>query len=838
MAQVVPVVTAPTDPAVARAPRAELYWYELGAAVRGIVGAPRYAVPALVSLALALGAATLVFSIWSAQVLRPLPFEHGERLVQVELTGSRDWTDQRSAAISPMFVGELRQLDSVFESIGVLRYAGGRLTGHGDPKSLSLQLTSLDFFDALGVTPVQGRAYSARGPAPDGLDGIVLREGFWREALGGADVVGKTVLVDDVPKTVLGIIPDDQAIPSWGSAWAPERLPDVPSRFWLVLNHAIGRLKPGVSLEHARERLRARDEALRVRDREGSWVRVALQPLRDVFVGERKQTVSVMLVAVLGFLLLACANVAALLGARASVRAHEHAVRSALGASRASLARQSAFEAVILVLVGGGLGLWPAVIGMRVANEEYLDWLGNTPARLDLWVVAGFAGLLLLAALTAALTPVLLLRRVQPMDALRAAGKTSESRRARRVREALVALQVAATVALLVSAGLVVRSVRAMLAVDAGIDVDGVVIGSVIVPTETRTEGSQGYLARRAELERTVRALRARLERLPNVAHACVAGDLPFDFMRFSPSFEGDGGRPPQPADSHWIAPGCLATFGTRLLAGRDFDEHEPDGVMRAIVNRAFAEQVLGTSEPLGRRFRFARPPDAGGGDEDPGIEIIGMTEDALELDLTARPAPAVYLPLLANAAVLSSPGSARFAVAVKARGDHEPLQAALPKAVAEVQPGAVVFDVDSLLEFVKHTFRERTVLERTLLGFGLSAIVLAAVGLFGITAYSVAERTPEVGIRRALGATEREVLGMVVRQCLAVVAIGAALGVLLAQLARGLLEGFLFGVTANDPATYAAVLAGVLLVTLLAALGPARTAAAVSPTRALSAPP
>ncbi|MET0414169.1 MAG: FtsX-like permease family protein [Polyangiaceae bacterium] len=814
-----------------------LWWHELRTAFRGVIRSPRYSVPALLSLALSIGAATAVFSLFSAQVLRPLPFPREDELVQVGLTGVGGWGEGRVDRVSPRFFKDLEQLDTVFASLAVSRYSGGRMTGAGDAQSLALQLTSLDFFDTLGAQAMQGRTYSAQGPAPDGLDVIVLRHGFWREALGGAPIVGKTVLIDDVPKTVIGIIPDDQAIPNWGMVWMPEPLPEVRSHFAFFLNHAIGRLQPGVSLELGRERLSALSAAQQIKAETGSLITGTLTSLREIFVGAQRSTVALMLAAVLAFLLLACANVAALLGTRASVRQHEYAVRTALGASRWSLGRQSALEALILVVAGGLLGLWPALLLMEHANQEYLDFLGNTPARLDARVTLAFVLLLLVAAATAALVPVLYTRRVQPMDALRGAGKSSQSRRARRMRELLVALQVAATLALLVNAGLLVRSVRALLAVDAGVDYDGVVIGTVLTPTAPRGEGAEGWERQRVEVQAIVRRVLERLRQLPEVSHACVAGDLPFDFLRNTQMMEGEPGaqRPAAPAHPHWFSPGCFETLGTRLLSGRAFTAQDTMTPPRAIVNRAFAEQLLGVSDALGQRFRFAAPPDLRGDWQAPWIEIIGMSEDALELDLTVKAEPAAYFPMLANPLGMASETSARFAVAVKTRGDTEPLLAAVPRAIAEVTHDAPVADMGTLIDFVGHTFRERTALQRVLSAFGISAIVLAAIGLFGVTAYAVAERSAEIGIRRALGASRRAILMMILRETFVVILLGGVLGVVLCWIARRFLEAFLFGVSPGDPVTYAVVVLGIALTALLAALLPARTAAAISPSRALT---
>jgi hypothetical protein len=312
---------------------------------------------------------------------------------------------------------------------------------------------------------------------------------------------------------------------------------------------------------------------------------------------------------------------------------------------------------------------------------------------------------------------------------------------------------------------------------------------------------------------------------------------VPFDFLSQTAMIEPEAAaqRPRQPVNPHSVSPGCFSTFGTRLLSGRDFNLDESMDPPRAIVNLAFARQLLGVENAVGHQFRFARPPDVREGEPPPWIEIVGMSEDALEMDLSVGPRPAVYFPFLANPLGIASETSARFALAVKAPGDPRALISALPKAVGEVTRDAPVFDAGPLLEFVEHTFRERAALEGVLSVFAISAIILGAIGLFGVTAYSVAERAPEIGIRRALGASRGEILRMVLRETGAVVLLGMALGLLASWLGRGFLESFLFGVSAHDPATYAGVCFGVALVATLAALLPARAAAAISPSRALA---
>jgi putative ABC transport system permease protein len=834
-----PLLQVTPQPATSRA---FLIGHELRAALRSLWRSPGYALPALLTLTLGIGVSTAVFSVYSAIELRPLPFARESELVQVGLAGGTGWTEGTlDYTLSPQFAEEFRALGSVFESLAVRRGGVARLTrtagvsGVTGTRELALQRTSLDFFDALGASAEFGRLYSARGPTPDGMDGLVLRQSFWLETFAGEPVVGQTVLVDDAPKTVLGILPDDQAIPSSASAWIPEPTPAVNSRFWLIFNQAIARLRPGVSLAVARQHLQAHSEAHAVQDSSGATITGTLTPLRDTLVGSQRSAVSLLLRAVLLFLLLGCANVAALLAARVSRRRKEDAVRSALGASRTSLARQALLEGVLLVALAGGLGFVLLQLSLRFIATEYSAILANIPLRADWRVLAAFTALLTVSLLLSSLAPMLHSRKVQPMAALRGQGGSSEDRPARRVRQLLVAVQIAATVALLLNAGLLVRSLRALLAVETGIDVNGVVVANVMAATAPRAEGDAGHRAQRAEAKATTQRILARLTELPGAASACAAGDLPFDASDITEMFEINDptAAAAQAAHPHWVSPGCFATFGTRLLAGRDFAIEENQEV--AIVNRAFARLLLGTEDVLGRQVRFGKPPDLQGQQPYPWMTIVGVSENALETNLGEPPPPTIYLPLSSRPLIFWNSAGFRIAIALKARDAIEPYFKALPEAVAEVTHDSAVFDLERLSTRIEHTLRTRRILERLFTGFGLAALVLGAIGLFGVTAYSVAMRVPELAIRRALGAPRVSIFVSIVRETGSVVLGGLLLGLGLSYAARPLLQGFLFGVTPSDTLTHAVVCLSIPLVAFLAALHPARTAASISPLRALS---
>jgi putative ABC transport system permease protein len=815
---------------------ARAVWEALG----GLVRAPRYSLPAILSLALGLGASMAVFAVFSALMLRPLPFPEEERLVRVGFPGASPVLAPEELSLSAPFLRDYQKLGSIFEQVSTERSWTGRLEFGGRVVRVGPQLVSINFFDTLGIQALEGRLFTARGPAPDGLDVMVLREGFWREKLGGAPLVGETVRYDGRPVRVLGILRDDQAIPSYMDLWVPENQASQIRRtqFW---GRGIARLAPGVSLETAQARLTEASKDAGVRTPDGTPVSARLVPLRDSLVQPQRAWVALMLAAVGAFLLLAVANLAALLATRTTARAHEWAVRRALGANAFALARRSALDAGLVGVAGAGLGLLLANFAVEFANQAYLGSLGNTPARLDARVLVAGAAAALLCTLVGALAPVLSLRRVHPADALRGEGRSTDTLRARRLREALLVIQVAVTTVLLISAGLIVRSVRSLLAVDTGFESREVVTAGLLLPLEPLQQSPDPNLMQQAWQQRSdhvlgqARAALERVRRMPGAEHATVAIDVPFDYASWPTRLALSPGAAQQEltAFAHYVGPGFFETLGIPLLSGSDFGTAlVADERPIAVVSRAFAH-ALGTPDAVGQRFRWALSgPDEAA--SEPWIAIVGMVEDSIENDLTAPPTPQVYFPFAAGALSVAGPTGVSFQVAVRG-SDPDVLARELPRALGEALPQSATYDVRRMEEWVAESFWQRTALSRVLSALALAAVVLSAIGLFGITSFAVAQRTGEVGIRRALGATRRAVVGLVLRETARVVCVGVALGAVLSWFARQLLGTFLFGVSALDALTYGAVCLGIALVALLSALAPALGASRVSPSRALT---
>ena len=820
------------------------------AAIVGLVRAPRYSVPAILSVALGVGASTAVFAVFSALSLRPLPFPEEERLVRVGFAGASAQRSPHLLLLSAPFLRDFQQLGSIFEQVSTDHSWTARLELEGSALRVAPELVSLNYFDTLGIQALEGRLFSARGAAPDGFDVIVLREGFWRERLGGAPLVGTTVRYEGRPVTVLGIVRDEQAIPHM-DLWIPEDQARQTRRMFFM-GRGLARLAPGVSLETAQARLTEATKDAGVRTTSGTPVSARLSPLRDTLVQPQRAWVALMLAAVVAFLLLAAANLAALLATRATARKREWAVRRALGANALALARQSALDAALVGVVGAALGLLLAHYAVQLAHHAYRDLLGNTPPRLDARVLVAGAAATLFCALCGALAPMVALRRVHPAEALRGEGRSTDTPRARRLREALLVIQVAVTCVLLINAGLIVRSVRSLLAVDPGFEIRDVVTASILLPIEPLPPMPdpdpnvvQQLLQQRADfVVGQAGALVEHLRRMPAAEHATVTVDVPFDGFSWSTPLRAASGAATEDltAFRHYVGPDYFETFGIPLVFGSDFGKgFAPASRRVAVVSRAFA-RALGVPDPVGQRFRATpagmagTPPRPTSGVPDPNdwFEIIGMVEDSIEDDLSAPPQPQVYFPFAAGSLAIGSGSAIVFQAAVRSN-EPDDLAGALRPAIAEALPQVALDEVRSMDEWVGRSFWQRTALSRVLSSLAVAAVALSAIGVFGVTSFAVAQRTGEVGVRRALGATRRAVVGLVLRDSARVACAGVALGAVLSWFARRLLEAFLFGVSPLDTFTHAAAYLGIALVALLSALAPALGASRVSPARALS---
>jgi putative ABC transport system permease protein len=799
-------------------------------ALRAVLATPRYSLPAVVTLALGIGAATGVYSVVHAVLLRPLPFARENELVQASAKfPAPDAPSGARWGLSVPYAEDFGH-SPVFRSFAAFRQgevvvsddAGGR-------RAAAVQVTSA-FFDTLKPRFLMGRGFEARGA--DDTNGVVVSEPFWRSALGARPVLGGKLVVDGEVKTVLGVIESESVHPV-ADLWVGIHFSaaEKTARFMTSLV-GLGRLAPGLSFERALHALQTEVEAQRIEmpsGGDGRFVSADLTPLRQVLTGNKSEVMELLGAAVLAFLLLACANVTALLVTRASARSAELALRSALGATRPSLVRESAFEVLWLSLLGGGLGIGLGALIARIANLWWQGGLDQTPARLNGSVLA--MGLLLtgLSALVVGIAPALFARRVRPMAVLRAAGGSSASRGALRLRQLLVAVQIGASVALIGNAVLILRSVHELSAVNPGYDTSAVVL-RVLYPPAKRQEGMLAWHVPDARSARLTRELGHRLtHHLNSRFKAALSSDVPFDGGGPTLGFDMPAGAsvPLLGAKVHLAGPGYFETLGVPIVAGRDFADSDLERRGVLIISRSFATRAFGSPErALGQHLDAGEWPDPA----TDGAQVVGVAEDTLDQELWRAPQQDAYAPFTSDFRMHGD----SFAVVARGPGDADALLDIVRQLVREVDADVSIYGGEVLGAMSARSYWRESALTRVLGLFAAAALVLAAIGVFGVTSYSVAERSREIGIRRALGASKLAIFGLIARETALITALGVMFGFGAAYGSRLLLASFLFQVEGESLSIYAGVSAAVALVALGASLSGAAPAARVSPSRAL----
>ncbi len=829
--------------------RIETIWRDVLYAVRTLRASPSFTLIAILTLALGIGANTAIFGVVNSLLLRPLPVKDPERLVM--LVNARG----RSGANSDVWE-HIRQQSDLFD--GVLAWSSTQfnLGSGGQTQWVDGITASGSFFSTLGVHAVAGRTFSDGDDRPGDADGlvVVISHALWQRRFGGtADAIGRTLPINRVPFTIVGVTPPDFFGPAVGRTFDVI----IPlSDYALVMSeHGIAnnwlsvmaRRKPGQSLEQAAVALRVAEDRMRQaalsqgtpEDLPSFTLRPAATGYSQVRGQYARPLFTVM--AVVGLvLLIACANLATLLLARGAARGHELSARLALGASRSRLVQQLLTESLVLAATGAIAGLVIAWWGSRLlvrqlSNEAALTtgriMFGSANLFLDLsldWRMLAFtAAVTIGAVLVFGLVPALRVSSINPIDVLKEkgggpsrSGRSSASRVG--LTGSLVVSQVALSLVLVVAAGLLVRTFSSLATVRLGFQPDEMLVIDIASPARA-VEPLESLQLYEQALER--------VRRLPGVAEATVSNVPPFN--GFGVGVEVSGA-------SEWVAgafvsPGWFKTFGTPLVAGRDFTERDRSGTPRvAVVNRAFARAFLNGASPLGRTMTISTETPG------PPVEIVGVAEDIASSSLREEPPPVVYVPLAQvdrnfGADILQiSLEEQGLSLSVRAeRGSPMLLRDAVAHAVGAISPEWMLTfrslsgEVDALLT------QERVI--AMLSGFfGVLALLLAAVGLYGVTAYSVSLRRAEMGIRLALGADRVGVLTAILRQSLALTCLGIVIGLGAAAASTRYLEALLWGLTPLDPLTFAGVPLLFAVVAALAAFIPARRATRVDPLAAL----
>jgi predicted permease len=793
---------------------------DLRLALRSFLRKPGFFAVALATLALGIGATTAIFSVVSAVLLEPLPYRDADRLFYTR--GSfADLMDLReSEAISGLALSASNMYD--------IAHDGAELHARGD-------IVTANFFEVLGVEPALGRMFTAAEDVA-GLRLVVLSHGLWQTLFAGdRAAIGKTLTLYGEPHTVVGVMPPHIDLPSedtrlWTTMKVAERLTSAQgqNRSFRIFR-AFGRLAPGVTLARAQEQGDVVAAALaRAYPRSNSEFRFAYQPLREAILGEVRPALWILLAMVGLVLLIACANVANLVLTRVMGRGRELAVRMALGAGRGRIVRTLMTESMLLSLLGGAAGVLLAVWGVDVLRALAPDSLPRAgEIDVDGRVLLFAAATSILTGLLFGLAPALTRTRA-PLTAMMRDGQPGgDPRRGARLRRGLVVAEVALSVVLVAGAALLGRSFVTLIHTRTGVTHDGVLTAALTLPRGLKPELMESRVARAARFEQIV----ARLREVPGVIAAGAGNAVPPVSLQRSTQYRRPGDDGP-PRDAGWVpvTSGFVEAAGARLVAGRTIDGRDrAGGEPVVVVSLSLAKKVFGSAEAaLGGSLQLVNQSERTG-ESDAGRRIVGVVDDVKYRGLDSDTIDMIYTPM-------SQTPMAWAYLLVRTQGRPEAMIAAVKAAVAEVAPEQPASNPRSLAGIVAESVEQPRF---NLLLFGLFAaiaLLLSAIGVYGVVAYGVAQRTRDIGIRMALGAAGGQVVRMVLRQGLWLAAAGIAVGLTAALGLSRLLQGMLFGISPTEPATYAAVAAVLLAITALACWLPARRAARVDPMIAMRA--
>jgi putative ABC transport system permease protein len=823
---------------------------DLRVAARLLRRQPGLAAAAILVLGLGIGATAAISSVVDDVLLTPPPFRDPASVVVIwasnpKVAQKAGLPDKLPAANGDL--PEWQQGSHSFSHLALLQYDRMRLTGLGDPEQLGVTRVSGDFFSVLGTPAAYGRTLQ---PADDTLDkprAVVLSYSYWRRRFGGDPrIVGRKLILNGDPLTVVGVMPPPFAFPraaelpaalgfdTQPDAWVPLALSSEDRqsrsiRYGLI----IGRLRPGVGIQQAEAELKAvcQHYAETHPASNPGWT-VRLVPIAEQMVGDLRPALLVLWAAVGFVLLIACANVANLLLARAASREREVGVRIAVGASRGRLVAQLLTESALISLLGGALGLFLAWGGLRVlAATVPRDFAGAATFSLDLQVLAFTAALCLVTSLLTGLSPALHMARPDIAMTLRDGARGSTGVAGNRTRSALIVAEVALAVLLLIGAGLLLRSYARLLSIDPGFrSPDRLLTFEIDLPQDRYTPAQEARF-----FERAVERLRA----IPGVTEAGAIDELPLTGFESLGRVEIEGQPPARPEDLapvdwHTTFAGYLETMKIPLHAGRFLTLQDSAATLPvAVIDEGMAKTYWPGANPLGKRFRRASAKM--GANPYPWISVVGVVGTVRHSSLDANPRPQLYQPGAQTAQMLAPimPYQVEFALRTP-HGDPLLLAAAARAAVREIDPDQPITDVRTMTQLVATSVAKRRFSLLLLSLFAGLALVLSVAGIYGITSYSVAQKTRELGLRLALGALPAEVLRLVLLQAGALAGLGVLVGVVAALLLTPFLAALLYGVGRADPLTYAGVALGLTLVALIAAYLPGRRAMRVDPLVAL----
>jgi len=809
----------------------EMFWQDLRYGLRMLLKAPSVSIVATIALALGIGANTAIFSVVNGVLLRPLPFANSEALMNVWETDTTRGYKRGSA--SYLNFADWREQNHVFERMASYHTSDFILTGRGDSSRLQGAVVNADLFPLLGVAPVIGRSFRSEEDAPGESGRVVMlsQQLFQQRFNSDPNIVGQPMTLDGKVFTIVGVMPrafqfpvQNDPVELWTTvAIDREGADPITNERGAHYMNVIARLKPGISKTQAQAEMTSISARLEQQYPDKNLHKsTSVEPTLEALVGDIRPALLILLGAVGCVLLIACANVANLLLARAMSRHKEMAIRAALGASRMRVVRQLLTESVVLSLAGGALGLFLAVWW-----SDLLLALGkqNIPRALQVgldWRVLTFTlAVSVLTGVVFGLVPALHSSKTELTEALKEGGRAGgEGARRNRTRGVLVVVELAIAVVLLVGAGLLIQSLWRLRNVSPGFQSQNLLTFVVGIPEVKYPTEKQ---------DQFYRDLVVRLQALPGVTSATSVIPLPLSGDMFSISFETEGrpeakGNQPS-ADFFAISDDYFKTLGVPLIKGREFNQRDgakASGVV--IVNQAFVKKFFPNEDPVGKRIK----PGISTSDAEPGWrEIIGIVGDVRNRNLSSDLRAGYFVP---QAQVPFN----QMTMVVRTANDPHALIASVQNEVHAMDKEVPVFNVKTMEEYISNTVAAPRFNATLLMIFAIVALILTIVGLYGVMSYSVAQRTNEIGIRMALGAQTRDVVVMIVSQGFKLVLLGLGIGLLGAFALTRVIASLLFGVTAKDPITFASVAVLLAIVALLACYIPARRATRLDPLQAL----
>jgi predicted permease len=783
--------------------------------VRMLLKNAGFSLIAIITLALGIGANTAIFSVVNAVLLRPLPYENPGQLVRLWSDRSGQRTDQNQFA--PAEITDFRDQLTTFEEIGLFDYGlSANLTGGAQPERVSGSEATPGLFTTLRVKPILGRTFLPDETEVTQSKVALISEGLWRRRFGAdPNFAGRTVQLDGESFTVVGVLPSTFKFPEDVDLWLPFSFTaaDWKTDRQHYYVEAVGRLKPGITLAQGKTELETIMQRLAptLPASRKKWG-ITLIPLHEQVVGKISSTLWILFGAVGFVLLIACVNVANLLLTRAAARQKEITIRLALGAGRLRIVRQLLTESLLLAMIGGGAGSMLAIWAVKLASVSILTGLPRAEeVTVDGWVLLFTLLISVITGVIFGVAPALRAANPNLNETLKEGGRQASGSRSR-LRNVLVVAEIALSLVLLVGAGLLVKSFWRLQNVNPGFDPHNLLTMQVTLPKAQYPNTVQ----QNAFVQQTLQ----RIETLPGVQSVAATINLPLvGTWGMGYRVLGHDNSPNQIADNANITPNYFRTMGISMLKGRDFSDLDATNAPPVIIiSEALARKHFPGENPLGQRINA-------------GIsrEIVGVVADVKPRGLELAAKPQIYLPYA------QKPTIASF-VTFTIRTEPAPLSltGAVEKEIRNLDKDLPIANIRSMEQIVATSLGQRR-LTMLLLGvFADLAVVLAAIGIYGVVAYSVAQRTQELGIRMALGAQSKDVLALVLRQGMKLALLGVALGLVGAFWLTGLLKDLLFGVRATDPLTFVALASLLLTVALLACYIPARKATKVDPMAAL----